>query len=201
MIKIQDFCEMSKFEALIKNWALGTGLAAVAVDTEGVYISEPVNYAEIGAEVSKENFSVAIKLADGTALGKVVGAFAEGKTSTETNAAVALLEASVNAFVCAACVSDKADESVSDLSVNIAKANEDITSALESVREIEGYSKRQNILSLNASIEAARAGEAGRGFAVVASEVQKLAIDMGTTSKEIRNKLSDLSVVLKDINK
>ena len=201
MIKIQDFCEMSKFEALIKNWALGTGLAAVAVDTEGVYISEPVNYAESGAEVSKENFSVAIKLADGTALGKVVGAFAEGKTSTETNAAVALLEASVNAFVCAACVSDKADESVSDLSVNIAKANEDITSALESVREIEGYSKRQNILSLNASIEAARAGEAGRGFAVVASEVQKLAIDMGATSKEIRNKLSDLSVVLKDINK
>ena len=30
-MKIQDFCDMNKFEQIMKNWASSTGLATVAV--------------------------------------------------------------------------------------------------------------------------------------------------------------------------
>lgn len=30
-MKIQDFCDMDKFEQIMKNWASSTGLATVAV--------------------------------------------------------------------------------------------------------------------------------------------------------------------------
>lgn len=33
-MKIQDFCDMQKFEEIMKNWANATGLAAVAVGAE-----------------------------------------------------------------------------------------------------------------------------------------------------------------------
>ena len=56
--------------------------------------------------------------------------------------------------------------------------------ATDKTKEIDGYSKRQQILALNASIEAARAGDQGKGFAVVATEVQKLARDMATSSAD-----------------
>ena len=42
-------------------------------------------------------------------------------------------------------------------------------------QDLEKISKRQNILSLNASIEAARAGDAGRGFNIVANQMGELA--------------------------
>ena len=31
MIRIEDFCDMKKFEDIMKNWATSTGLATVAV--------------------------------------------------------------------------------------------------------------------------------------------------------------------------
>lgn len=34
-MKIQDFCDMDKFEQIMKNWASSTGLATVAVDADG----------------------------------------------------------------------------------------------------------------------------------------------------------------------
>lgn len=39
-MKIQDFCDMNKFEQIMKNWANSTGLATVAVDADGKYISD-----------------------------------------------------------------------------------------------------------------------------------------------------------------
>ena len=33
-MKIQDFCDMNKFEQIMKNWANSTGLATVAVDAD-----------------------------------------------------------------------------------------------------------------------------------------------------------------------
>ena len=39
-MKIQDFCNMDEFEKIMRNWALATGLATVAVGEDGEYISD-----------------------------------------------------------------------------------------------------------------------------------------------------------------
>lgn len=39
-MKIQDFCDMNKFEQIMKNWANSTGLATVAgVQTENTSVT------------------------------------------------------------------------------------------------------------------------------------------------------------------
>lgn len=35
MLKIQDFCDMNKFESIMDAWAKSTGLATVAVGSDG----------------------------------------------------------------------------------------------------------------------------------------------------------------------
>ena len=46
MIRIQDFADMKKFEEIMSNWAIATGLATVAVDANGEYISENYNFTD-----------------------------------------------------------------------------------------------------------------------------------------------------------
>ena len=84
--------------------------------------------------------------------------------------------------------------------IGITKAAEQIEEATDKTKEIDGYSKRQQILALNASIEAARAGDQGKGFAVVATEVQKLARDMATSSADIKKLLGELHVTINHLN-
>lgn len=36
-MRIQDFCDMKKFEEIMSNWAKSTGLATVAVGDDGKY--------------------------------------------------------------------------------------------------------------------------------------------------------------------
>ena len=43
-MRIQDFCNMDKFEDIMANWAKCTGLATVAVGDDGKYISECYNW-------------------------------------------------------------------------------------------------------------------------------------------------------------
>lgn len=45
-MKIQDFADMQEFERIISNWATATGLAAVAMDNEGKYISRQYNFTD-----------------------------------------------------------------------------------------------------------------------------------------------------------
>ena len=82
----------------------------------------------------------------------------------------------------------------------ISKAAKEIDAANVSTSQIAAFSKRQNMLALNASIEAARAGESGKGFAVVAAEVQKLAGGMAETSREINERLAHLTVTINELN-
>ena len=77
--------------------------------------------------------------------------------------------------------------------------NEEIEKVVASTAQISAFTRRQNILSLNASIEAARAGEAGKGFAVVAMEVQRLAQDMDAINKDIVDKLQNLQKIIKSM--
>ena len=98
-IKIQDFCDMAKFESIMDNWAKATGLAAVAVGADGEYISECYNFTDFCIEYTRGcaegkkrcercdaegegtyvchaglmDFGLPITLEDGTQLGSVIG--------------------------------------------------------------------------------------------------------------------------------
>lgn len=123
------------------------------------------------------------------------------KTREEIEASAHLLGDVINMFV-RASYADYFNKSIVDkLKVGIQKAASQIGEANARTKEIEGFSNKQRILSLNASIEAARAGEAGRGFAVVAEEVQKLATGMAVSSGEITRILGELTETVTELNK
>ena len=121
------------------------------------------------------------------------------KTREQIDASANLL-GDVIKIVRASYANWKNENLVGELKGGIAKAAEQIEEATDKTKEIDGYSKRQQILALNASIEAARAGDQGRGFAVVATEVQKLARDMATSSADIKKLLGELHVTINHLN-
>lgn len=99
MLKIQDFCDMNKFEEIMANWAKSTGLATVAVGADGKYISECYNFTDFCINLTRGSeegcrrcekcdregkgvynchaglvdFGIPITLNDGTVLGSVIG--------------------------------------------------------------------------------------------------------------------------------
>ncbi len=256
-MKIQDFCDMDKFEQIMKNWASSTGLATVAVDADGKYISDCYNFTEFCIDLTRGSvegkkrceqcdreghgvypchaglvdFGIPITLEDGTVLGSIIGGqvlpenpdeekFRQTarelgidedkyikalkkvnvKTKEQIDASANLLGDVINMFVRASYVNRKNENLVGELKGGITKAAEQIEEATDKTKEIDGYSKRQQILALNASIEAARAGDQGKGFAVVATEVQKLARDMATSSADIKKLLGELHVTINHLN-
>lgn len=98
-MKLQDFCDMNKFEEIMKNWSESTGLATVAVGAGGEYISECYNFTDFcikytrgsaeGCKRCEKNdregrgvypchaglvdFGMPITLDDGTVLGSIIG--------------------------------------------------------------------------------------------------------------------------------
>ncbi|MCI1734256.1 MAG: PocR ligand-binding domain-containing protein [Bacilli bacterium] len=98
-VDIPDFCDMDKFDQILKNWATCTGLATVAVGRDGHYISDYYNFTEFCSEMNRKSaeglkrcidcdkkgngiycchaglvdFSSPITLEDGTVLGRIVG--------------------------------------------------------------------------------------------------------------------------------
>ena len=52
-MKIVDFVDMNEFEAIMRNWAMATGLATVAVDSEGNYISECYNFTDFCIKLTR----------------------------------------------------------------------------------------------------------------------------------------------------
>lgn len=99
MIKIEDFCDMNKFESIMDSWAKSTGLATVAVGADGQYISECYNFTDFCIKLTRGSaegcrrcekcdregegvyschaglvdFGIPITLNDGTVLGSVIG--------------------------------------------------------------------------------------------------------------------------------
>lgn len=256
-MKIQEFCDMDKFEQIMKNWAESTGLATVAVGADGEYISDCYNFTEFCIKLTRGSaegkrrcekcdregqgvyachaglvdFGIPITLEDGTVLGSVIGGQvlpehpdemkfrktaqelgideekyinALGKVSVKTReqieASASLLGDVINMFVRASYTGKENNNMISGLKDGIATAARQIVEANEKTQQIEGYSKRQQILALNASIEAARAGDQGKGFAVVATEVQRLARDMADASEKIKNNLSMLTKTIENLN-
>ncbi len=98
-MKIQDFCDMNKFEEIMRNWAKCTGLATVAVGHDGTYISECYNFTDFCIKYTRGSeegcrrcekcdregkgiyschaglvdFGIPITLDDGTVLGSIIG--------------------------------------------------------------------------------------------------------------------------------
>ena len=250
MLKIEEFCDMNKFESIMDNWAKSTGLATVAVGADGKYISKCYNFTEFCIDLTRGSdegrrrcekcdregngvypchaglvdFGIPITLLDGTVLGSIIGgqvlpenpddekfrATAKElgideekyiaalhkvsvKTQEQIEASANLLGDVINMFVRTSYSQYTNGNLLERLQDGVDKASEQIEAANASTAKIAEFSRKQNILALNASIEAARAGEAGKGFAVVASEVQKLAEGMAVTSKEISGKLNTLT--------
>lgn len=256
-MRIEDFCDMKKFQSIMENWSITTGLATVALDAEGEYITESYNSTDFCKVLTKGSpegrkrcekcdregegvyachtglidFNIPITLKDGTKLGKIVGGqilpedadddkFREvarklgideeqyieelhkvkHKSREEVDASASILGDVINMYV-RSCYVDHFNQRIMDrLTSGIEKAAQQIETANESTKKIEGFTQKQKILSLNASIEAARAGEAGRGFAVVATEVQKLAQDMAKTSTLISTELGQLTDTIRELN-
>lgn len=73
---------------------------------------------------------------------------------------------------------------------------EGINSFLISMEEI---TEQTNLLALNASIEAARAEEHGKGFAVVAERIRNLSDETKAFTKQIKNTVSGIKTVAKEI--
>lgn len=98
-MRIQDFCDMNKFEEIMQNWALSTGLATVAVGEDGQYISKCYNFTDFCIKLTRGSaegcrrcekndregkgvyschaglmdFGIPITLDDGTVLGSIIG--------------------------------------------------------------------------------------------------------------------------------
>ncbi len=257
MLKIEDFCDMEKFENIMDNWARSTGLATVAVGGDGNYISKCYNFTDFCIKLTRGNmegkrrceecdrngtgvynchaglvdFAIPITLEDGTALGSVIGgqvlpenpdeeAFRETarelgidedtyiaalrkvsvKTPDEIQASAELLGDVINMFVRSSYASKTSQSLLSGLQTGIKEAASIIESANDSTKQIVAISKRQTILSLNASIEAARSGEMGKGFAVVADEVKMLADNLAVVSKSITKDLKGLTQTINNLN-
>lgn len=52
-MEIRDFTDMGKFEEIIGNWALATGLAAAVVGSRGEYISKCYNFTDFCTKLTK----------------------------------------------------------------------------------------------------------------------------------------------------
>lgn len=98
-MKIQDFCDMGKFEEIMNNWAKATGLATVAVGADGQYISDCYNFTDFCIKLTRGSqegcrrcvkndqegkgvypchaglydFGIPITLENGTVLGSIIG--------------------------------------------------------------------------------------------------------------------------------
>ena len=96
---IKEFTDMEEFERIMANWAKATGLATVAVGSDGKYISECYNFTDFCIKLTRGSaegcrrcekndregkgvyachaglmdFGIPITLGDGTVLGSVIG--------------------------------------------------------------------------------------------------------------------------------
>lgn len=207
-MEIRDFADMNKFEAIMKNWALATGLATVAVGTDGKYISDCYNFTDFCIKLtrgSKEGCRRCEKCdregkgvyhchaglidfgIDLTVNGEKVGSVIGGQV--------------LNNFINAEYSSKVNGEIINSLTSGVDEANHFVEEIKKKTGELRSIQSKQKILALNASIEAARAGEMGAGFSVVAGEVGKLSEKSSSVNKDIEDIIGKISEVVSAMKK
>jgi methyl-accepting chemotaxis protein len=62
----------------------------------------------------------------------------------------------------------------------------------EIIKNINNITNQTKVIAFNAALEAASAGEQGKRFSVVASEVNRLADDIDTLTKQIREQIEEI---------
>ena len=215
---IRDFLDIKQLEELMQDWSDSTGLATIAVDANGEYITKEINFTDFcikytrGSDEGLRRCQKCDAECSGTYYchaglmdfsrdiivnGQKVGAIIGGQ--------VLPCEPDDDKFRKIAMELGIDPEEYLEALHNV-PMDEDIERAANLIQEINEKSyqldkieSKQNILSLNASIEAARAGEFGRGFAVVAAEVGKLAVNSGEINKSIKQSLKELTVTIKEL--
>ena len=55
-ISITDFCDMDRFEEIIRNWTKSTGLAAVAIGNDGRYLSKYYNFTDFCQKLTRKSY-------------------------------------------------------------------------------------------------------------------------------------------------
>lgn len=186
-MKINEFCNMSELDSIIKSWSELTGMTVEIKNTDGESIlsSTSVNddtssaatedeYSEPASEVSPgKALDMEIKLNDSVIGTAIVTESAEG-SSINTTAATKLLGELMDNFVSSQYYSYANGNVLTNLSESLSQTVSLVREVITSTNNLKDIQKRQKIVAINASIEAARVGQAGRGFAVVAEEVKKL---------------------------
>ena len=51
---IQDFCDMQLFERMLEDWSISTGLAAVAIGSDGCYVSKYHNFTDFCQKLTRK---------------------------------------------------------------------------------------------------------------------------------------------------
>ena len=213
---LKDFMDLDKLQKIQDMFSNATGLAAIAVDQDGNYITEGSNFTDFCMKYTRrspEGNRRCVKCdneckgvyychaglmdfaSDIIVNGEKVGAIIGGQVlPKEPDIAEFEHIADELGISKEAYMENKAHESIESVSNEIESLKLDVKSISDKTKELETIASRQNMLTLNASIEAARSGDAGVGFAVVAKQMGDLskhsaAIYKGI--KEVSNNISD----------
>ena len=223
-MNIRDFMDLQKLQDIQDSFSNATGLAAIAVDNDGEYITEGSNKRCIKCDTENHgtyfchsglmDFSIDIMVGD-EKVGSVIGGQVLSSPPDEEEfrkkavelvintdsyiTSCELLKQIVNHVVNLEYFKNTNGGKLSTLSEEIKHATDVIQKINTNTRSLNSIANKQKMLSLNASIEAARSGEAGVGFAVVAKSMGDLSSQSATIYSDIEKSVVEITSTIEKL--